>query len=89
MPANLEFAARVYNQPTERIDAVLKQVALLDRAKDKVGTYSNGMKQRLLIARSILHGPKIVFLDEPNPRFRSFSRTRDPSPGSSTCPKKE
>jgi ABC-2 type transport system ATP-binding protein len=62
---NLEFAARLYQQDTQRIDDVLKQVDLLDRAKDKVENYSNGMKQRLLIARSILHGPKIVFLDEP------------------------
>lgn len=62
---NLEFAAHLYRQDTQRVDAALKQVDLLDRAKDKVQNYSNGMKQRLLIARSILHGPQIVFLDEP------------------------
>jgi ABC-2 type transport system ATP-binding protein len=62
---NLEFAARLYGTDTQLIDAALKQVDLLDRAKDKVQNYSNGMKQRLLIARSILHGPQIVFLDEP------------------------
>lgn len=62
---NLEFAARLYGQDLQRVDAVLKQVALLDRAKDKVQNYSNGMKQRLLIARSILHRPQIIFLDEP------------------------
>jgi ABC-2 type transport system ATP-binding protein len=62
---NLEFAARLYGVDLQRIDPALEQVDLLDRAKDKVQNYSNGMKQRLLIARSILHGPKIVFLDEP------------------------
>jgi ABC-2 type transport system ATP-binding protein len=62
---NLELAARLYNQNTQRIDEILKQVDLLDRAKDKVQNYSNGMKQRLVIARSILHSPQIVFLDEP------------------------
>lgn len=62
---NLEFAARLYGQDIQRVDAALKQVDLLDRAGDKVQNYSNGMKQRLLIARSILHGPQIVFLDEP------------------------
>jgi ABC-2 type transport system ATP-binding protein len=43
----------------------LDQVGLLDRAGDNVQQYSNGMKQRLLIARSLLHHPQIIFLDEP------------------------
>jgi ABC-2 type transport system ATP-binding protein len=62
---NLEFAARLYGQDMQRVNTVLEQVDLLDRAKDKVQNYSNGMKQRLVIARSILHKPQIVFLDEP------------------------
>jgi len=62
---NLEFAARLYGQTNRRVDEALEQVGLVERAKDTVKNYSNGMKQRLLIARALLHRPKIVFLDEP------------------------
>ncbi len=62
---NLKFSARLYGVPKRRVDETLDQVGLLDRAKDKIKTYSNGMKQRLLIARALLHQPKVLFLDEP------------------------
>jgi ABC-2 type transport system ATP-binding protein len=62
---NLMFAARMYGQTTRRVHEVLEQVDLLDRAKDNARNYSNGMKQRLLIARALLHRPQIIFLDEP------------------------
>ena len=62
---NLAFAARLYGTGSKRIDEALDQVSLLDRGRDKVQAYSNGMKQRLLIARALLHRPQIVFLDEP------------------------
>ena len=62
---NLEFAARLYGQDLRRIDEALEQVDLSQRAKDKVSKYSNGMKQRVLIARALLHRPQVLFLDEP------------------------
>jgi len=62
---NLRFAARLYGVQKERIEAVLAQVGLAERAGDKVRKYSNGMKQRLLIARALLHEPQVLFLDEP------------------------
>ncbi len=62
---NLQFSARLYGVSKSRVNETLEQVGLLDRAKDKIKTYSNGMKQRLLIARALLHQPKVLFLDEP------------------------
>jgi ABC-2 type transport system ATP-binding protein len=62
---NLSFAARLYGTGSKRIDEALDQVGMLDRANDNAGNYSNGMKQRLLIARALLHRPQIIFLDEP------------------------
>jgi ABC-2 type transport system ATP-binding protein len=49
----------------KRIDAVLGQVGLLARARDAVGTYSLGMRQRLGIAASLMRSPKLLVLDEP------------------------
>ena len=63
---NLEFYARlsgVYSP--QKIDDVGKIVGLTSRLKDKVGTYSLGMKQRLGIAQALLHDPKLLILDEP------------------------
>ncbi len=45
--------------------ALLKRVGLAGREKDKVAGYSKGMKQRLMVARSLVNTPKIIFLDEP------------------------
>lgn len=62
---NLMFMARLYGVDKKRVTELLTQVGLLDRAKDRVKKFSNGMKQRMLIARALLHQPEILFLDEP------------------------
>ncbi|MBN1438259.1 MAG: ABC transporter ATP-binding protein [Anaerolineales bacterium] len=62
---NLVFAARLFGCRRGRIREILEKVGLEDRAKDAIHSYSNGMKQRLLIARALVHRPKILFLDEP------------------------
>ncbi len=62
---NLLFAARLYGVPRARVPELLAQVGLAERARERVKTYSNGMKQRLLIARALLHHPATLFLDEP------------------------
>ena len=62
---NLNFTAGLYGVPRARVDEVLNIVHLQERAKDRLKTYSNGMKQRLLIARALLPWPKVLFLDEP------------------------
>ncbi len=63
---NLRALGRtVGNEDMHRIAEVLDHVGLDDRARDKVRTYSLGMKQRLAIAAALLNNPQIIFLDEP------------------------
>jgi ABC-2 type transport system ATP-binding protein len=63
---NLALAARFYpSLPRTRINEVLQLVGLAPFAKEKVGHYSLGMKQRLGLASAILSGPELVILDEP------------------------
>src|SRR5690349_12082016 len=63
---NLELlAAFDGGDAADRIDSSLDTVELADRAKDKVGTYSHGMKQRLGIAAALLRDPRLMLLDEP------------------------
>jgi ABC-2 type transport system ATP-binding protein len=62
---NLRFFARLHGIDGERVEELLERVGLLNRAGDKVKDYSNGMKQRLVIARALLNHPKVLFLDEP------------------------
>ncbi|MGC2192100.1 MAG: ABC transporter ATP-binding protein [Candidatus Dormiibacterota bacterium] len=59
------FAAPLGGVPASRIDALLELVDLRERQRDKVGTYSLGMRQRLGLATSLLHDPELLVLDEP------------------------
>jgi heme exporter protein A len=66
-PENLAFYGKMYGLQNlnQRIDEVLRAVGLEHRQNDRVRNFSRGMKQRLAIARSILHKPSILLLDEP------------------------
>ncbi|MGH7508122.1 MAG: ABC transporter ATP-binding protein [Gemmatimonadales bacterium] len=83
---NLRFYAALYGlqgrSMRERVGQVLETVELAEAGGRMVGTFSSGMKQRLLIARALLPAPKVLLLDEPTRsldpvaarRFRSFLR---------------
>lgn len=66
---NLEFFGTLYGLAgaalRDRVTSVLKQVELLDRAGDRAGTYSGGMKRRLNLGAALVHEPAMLMLDEP------------------------
>lgn len=66
---NLQFYARVWRMSAQdtqsRIRELLGKVGLWERRKDVVANWSRGMKQKLAVARALLHRPRLVFLDEP------------------------
>jgi ABC-2 type transport system ATP-binding protein len=67
---NLLYWAALYGisgrQAQKRADAILDRVSLTDRSKDRVATFSRGMKQRVHLARGLISEPEVLFLDEPS-----------------------
>lgn len=66
---NLEFYASLYDVPVDkrerRIKELLEILGIWDRRDDTVGKFSKGMKQKIAIARALVHDPEFLFLDEP------------------------
>jgi ABC-2 type transport system ATP-binding protein len=66
---NLLFWGQMYGLSgkslNSRVDEVLEQIGLVDKAKNKVKTYSGGMKRRVNIGVGLLHKPRLLFMDEP------------------------
>ncbi len=66
---NLDFYGRIWHmssaERSARIHELLDNLDLWDRRKETVGSWSRGMKQKLAVARVLMHRPKLVFLDEP------------------------
>lgn len=62
---NLKLFCKLYDAPLEQIDVMLEEVNLKDARNKAVSKLSKGMKQRVLLAKALIHKPDLVFLDEP------------------------
>ncbi len=62
---DLLFFAKMFGVPVARVDKLLERVGLSQHKKKLAGKLSQGMRQRLVLARAILHQPQVLFLDEP------------------------
>jgi ABC-2 type transport system ATP-binding protein len=70
---NLDLFARLYSVPHSRVDEALALLELTEAADVRVSAYSKGMRRKLLIAREILHQPRILYLDEPTANLDAHS----------------
>lgn len=70
---NLELFARLYDMPLSTVDESLAQLELSEAADVIVSAYSKGMRRKLLIAREIMHRPKILYFDEPTANLDAHS----------------
>ena len=78
--ANLWFWGAAYGLPRvalkRRVPEVLELIGLADRARDRAGTFSGGMKRRLNFGCGVVHGPRVLLLDEPTAGVDPQSRVR-------------
>lgn len=77
---NLTFFGKMYgmggSELSKRVDEVLEFIDLTDRQKDRIDTYSGGMKRRVNIGVGLLHRPRLVYMDEPTVGIDPQSRRR-------------
>ena len=82
---NLVFWGQMYGLSgkalNSRVDEVLEQIGLTDKAKNRVKTYSGGMKRRVNIGVGLLHKPRLLFMDEPTVGIDPQSPPRHPRYG--------